>query len=447
MIPGILRLSSKIKYGMTSRNIPIYLFNPLNKEYGPCIVGCSAKETTNVLALINVEKWESEKLTRGNLVKILGKCGELVAEENALFYQYSSVAWKPTQPEALVEPSFDEHPLVHGYTINIDPEGCRDIDDAITFGDDGYMYIVIADVAAWYPNNEKIFEHAQKIGQTMYKNGEIVSSLLPSNLQTQCSLLPGERRRGIALKFKWQDNCLKDISFQKISVVNSKTFTYDSIYSSSYKLVLKDIASHLAKRELYDSHEWIQELMIFYNCEVAKLLISKERGILRAQKQPDSKRLEGYAKIGADFEFLANKAAFYVPSHTKETHWCMSKEYCHATSPIRRFADIVNQMVVRNDWNMFEPDVEILNKRCIHTKKYERDIFFVHAVLKSSNRVVKATVLSDHRVWVPEWKKLVTCKNEFSPGTTGTLHYSLDMNQPTWKSRMVFRFEDTNCQE
>ncbi len=447
MIPGILRLSSKIKYGMTSRNVPIYLFNPLNKEYGPCIVGCSAKERTNVLALISVEKWESEKLTRGNLVKILGKCGDLIAEEDALLYQYSSFAWKPTQQERIVEPSFDEHPLVHGYTFNVDPDGCRDIDDAITFGEDGYMYIVIADVAAWYSNNKTIFENAQKIGQTMYKNGEIVCSLLPPNLQLECSLLPGQRRRGLALKFKWQENRIQDISFQKISVVNSKTFTYDSIYTSSYKLVLKDIASHIANKEVCDSHEWIEQLMIFYNCEVAKLLISKQRGILRAQRKPNAERLEAYTKIGADLEFLANKSAFYAPAHTKETHWCMSKEYCHATSPIRRFADIVNQMVIRNDWNVFEPDIEMLNKRSAYTKKYERDILFVHAILKSSQRCVEAIVLSDRRVWVPEWKKLVTCTNTCSPGTSGSLHYSLDMNQPTWKSRMVFRFEDTNCQE
>jgi hypothetical protein len=42
---------------------------------------------------------------------------------------------------------------------------------------------------------------------------------------------------------------------------------------------------------------------------------------------------------------------------------------------------------------------------------------------------------------VPGWKRMVSCKNE-AEGKRGTLHFSLDMNQPTWKKRMVFRFVD-----
>jgi exoribonuclease R len=141
MIPGILRLNSKIKYGLTSRNVPLYLFNPLDTTLKPCIVGSSSNEKTNVLALINVEKWEPEKLTRGNLVRIIGKCGDIEAEEEALLIQYSSNIWKNFRKDSLNIPLYETHEHIQGFTFNVDPAGCTDIDDAITIGDDGYIYI------------------------------------------------------------------------------------------------------------------------------------------------------------------------------------------------------------------------------------------------------------------------------------------------------------------
>ena len=107
MIPGILELNSKTKYGMSSRNVPSYLFRPLDTSLGLCIVGCSRKDTTsNVLALINVEHW-SEDLTKGNLTEIVGKCGDMKAEELALLYQYSVRPWKKFK-EPLIAPSLIE---------------------------------------------------------------------------------------------------------------------------------------------------------------------------------------------------------------------------------------------------------------------------------------------------------------------------------------------------
>jgi exoribonuclease R len=95
MIPGILKLNSKTKYGLTSRNVPLYLFRPLDTLLQPCIVGCSSKNvSTNLLGLVNVEKWEDKKLSRGSLVKIIGECGNQEAEEEALLLKHSTTKWK-----------------------------------------------------------------------------------------------------------------------------------------------------------------------------------------------------------------------------------------------------------------------------------------------------------------------------------------------------------------
>lgn len=435
MIPGILQLNSKTKYGMSSRNVPSYLFRPLNTTLSMCVVGCSTKDvSSNVLALINVEHWETDKLTRGSLVRILGKCGNKEAEEEAVLYQYAS----PNRKKFVIaEPSFDGYRLISGYTFNVDPTGCIDIDDAITIGDDGFIYIVIADVGCWMKENPQLFARATTGGQTFYNNGSVVLSLLP--IQEECSLLPGKKRRAIALKYSENE-----VSFERVIIVNNESFTYENIYLSKYGSLLKEFASKLAGRDITDSHEWIEQIMIFYNCEVAKRLIQKGKGLLRVQNAPDIDKLNQYAALGVDMKFLANKSAFYCDASEPSKHWGLNKEYCHATSPIRRFADIVNQLALMDEYPII--NIPALNAVSTNAKKYERDIFFLNTILKP-NRTVNGIVLSERRIWVSEWKRIITCENTYAIGTHGILFYSVNMNHPTWKKRLVFRFEDKDCLE
>lgn len=441
MIPGILQLNSKTIYGLTSRNIPIYRFKPLNTKLPDYLVGCSLKDrTTNMLAL--VQKTDTQ---RTNLIRLIGPCGNLQSEREALFFQYSSNEWKKFNKTEINFPLQDERTVIKGYTFNIDPAGCKDIDDVITIGDDGYIYITIADVASWMEVNPHIFEKASKIGQTLYEDGKVVSPLLP--IQEECSLFPNQERLGISLKFKWTGTEIQDISFEKVRLVNTVSLTYEEAQTFQYYQLLKDISSHLAGYPLLDSHDWIEQFMIFYNCEVVKMLVEKRRGILRYQDAADIEKLNEYKSAGVNEIFLANKSAKYCSAFSPQSHWGLQKEYyCHATSPIRRFADIVNQMVLCN-YHVPEIQYDELNELQQQAKKFERDSFFLTQILKTNCRSVEGVVLSDHRIWIPSWKRMITCKNSYSPGTTGIVKYSLDMNQPTWKRRMVFKFEDTNCQE
>lgn len=451
-IPGILELSSRTKYGITSRNIPIYLFKPLDTSLPPCIVGSSNKDTTaNVLALVDVVEWSSTKLSRGNLVRIIGKCGDIQAEKEALLLQYSNQPWHKFDTQTIKKPSFEGRRLIEGFTFNIDPPGCQDIDDVLTFGRDGYMYITIADVSAWFlENKDHLFvKIASTLGQTLYDCGKVVRPLLP--IEKECSLIPGEERLGISLKFFWTGTKIKDISFERTRIVNNKTFTYENIYESYRAEVICEIASYLAGHEILDSHEWIENLMIFYNCEVAKILAEKGIGILRVHETPDEEKLEELNTIlGSDAKFLGYKSAEYVwaAEQKNRKHWGLNRQhYCHASSPIRRYSDIINQIVLMDNWSsIWNVKTEFLNFLSKRSKKFDRDSFFLSQVLENTSRSINGIVVNDHRVWVANWKRMVTCKNQFIPGTKGILHYSLDMNQSTWKRRMVFRFEDTNYQ-
>lgn len=447
-IPGILELNSRTRYGMTSRNVPIYLFRPLDfRKHGLCLVGCSQRDTTsNVLALIDVDQWMPDSLTRGQLIRIIGKCGHSPSEKEALLYQYTDFPWKKFDISSIQSP-IEDIPLLKGYTFNVDPIGCRDIDDVFTIGDDGYFYITIADVAGWFKKNQghPFISIASNIGQTLYSYGQVVAPMLP--FEKECSLLPGEERCGVSMRFKWIDNAIQDISFLKTKLINTETFNYESIYHSKYSQILHEISSHLLGRDTIDSHEWIEQLMILYNTEAAKVLVEKGEGLLRTHSEPELEKLNAYKMlIGLDARYIGYKSATYVDTTAENTtHWGLQKQaYCHATSPIRRFADIVNQHVLKNDEIGFSYDIDILNNQSKYAKQYERELFFLDTILNSKSKYAEgAVVLNDHRIWVSEWKRTITCKNTFLPGTRGIVRYSLDMNQTTWKRKMVFRFEDT----
>ena len=436
MIPGILELASRTKYGMTSRNVPIHLFRPLNPKLSPCIVGCSKISNTNVLALADIPAWSSSSLTRGTLNRILGPCGDFDAEQAALFHLYSTGNWNNT----LFKTPKTERDILKGITFNIDPKGCQDIDDVFTFGDDGYFYITIADVAEWTKENPEIFQKASRKGQTLYSDGFPVSPLLP--FQKECSLLPLRVRLGISLRCKITDNGVERVSFHPTQIVNNETYTYDDIGKSIYAPKLRDIVRKISGVDTDDTHEWVAQCMIFYNMEVAKILKKKKEGLLRIHESPDIHKMNLYARLGADATYLAFKSAKYAPaSHPNPNHWGLKTPlYCHATSPIRRFADIVNQMVLKGD-SVPDFDIDLLNELSKHAKQYERDSFFLESLRNLKIHSVDGIALSDHRIWVPEWKRIITCKHTKLDGTRGEVRFSLDMNQTTWKRRMVFRFD------
>ena len=438
MIPGILELASRTKYGMTSRNVPLYLFRPLNSKFPSCIVGCSQLSSTNVLALVEVPAWNTESLTRGHLVRVLGNCGNFDAEEDALVHQYSTSVWK--KDLKFVRPDVERR-LVQGVSFNIDPPGCEDIDDVFTIGDDGYYYITIADVAEWMKCNMNVYDMAHQNAQTLYKNGKPTRPMIP--FQHECSLNPQTHRLGVSLRFQIMDDEVIGTMFMKTLLVNGESYTYDNIQTSVYVPELRRVYRILSGQDSLDSHKWVESLMIFYNTQAAKVLLKKGQGILRVHEEPDIEKLEKYKALGVSAEVLAMKSAKYVPASTPNpVHYGLQTPlYCHASSPIRRFADIVNQFVLKGE-DAPECNLELLNERSKELKKYERDAFFLKQLEQRRTWFVHGITLNDHRVWVPDWKRIVTCKNAFPEGTKGILHFSLDMTQSTWKKRMVFRFKD-----
>lgn len=459
-IPGVLDLQSKYVYGHTSRGAKLYLFHPLDPKYPPFRVGSTCRDTSkNQLGLLEFTDWEEfESFPRGNLLRLLGPCGSFQAEKQALLYQYG----KPKKAAELFDVEDCSHKdriRLDGYTCNIDPDGCMDIDDVITLkkvsGTQWEFVITIADVGAYILEGSAGDKHAHDLGQTMYQNGEAVVPMIPAALSEMAlSLLPHVTHLGVSLFCKW-DTEAKELTvgeFHETIFQSSERYTYETIYKATDLplTILEDIASYLHGSKTTDSHDWIAEFMILYNKQAALKLVDHKAGLLRTHKPGNQEMLEQFLKIHPDLQALAYEAAKYEPTNTNQIHAGLgSVPYCHVTSPLRRYADLINQRALKvilkgqNPNPVSQELADHLNQIQKQMRRYERHLFFLEQIAKTPTGTVEALVVSSTnektKAYVPSWKQQIRLQSkEVTIGQTIRVEYYADLQKPRWNERIVF---------
>ena len=462
---GTLELASKTRYGFTSKQVPIYLFIPWNESYPPFYVGSSHGDLIkNVIALVDFDYWTSN-CPRGNCRRIIGQCGSIEAEEEALLLHTCSIYWKKIEPLNLPMLAKEGGSSLNNTveTFHVDPEGCRDIDDAISmwFSNESSLEvrIHIANVASTLLTNPWLWK-AQEIGQSVYRDGKVVINMLPESVQEKLSLLPLHYRQTITLGFTW--NPLKkvhNIKWYQQEIMVKESYTYETIMTSRHASILQILTSNLAQKELTDSHDWIAELMLFYNKEAAKVLRASGTGILRRHGTPDMELLTRLEMNDIVPKHLAYKSGEYCKSTEADvTHWGLqTNAYCHATSPIRRWADCINQMsLIKILFNKFEQVIEgdplKLNQIAKKVKAYERDLFFLRILLEL-NQEYEGVIIDSKpgkiKVWIESWLRIVSVKEPIDGwskvlaiGSKVTATVFFDAGQRNWKKRLVLKLKN-----
>lgn len=476
---GTLHIKSKYLFGHTSRNVPIYLFYPYDTHYSPMRVGCSNREGVNKLALVRFESWDTgEKFPRGSLVSLFGTAGDQEAERMALLAHYAPLKKQIQKCAVDVLPPDARYQdwTSRGFTFNVDPPGCRDVDDVITLEkqeDGSYFFaITIANLSDLVPENSPQDILAKQQATTLYDEGVAVAPMLPVILsEEEASFIPGVKRRGLALSFRWTGDSLLKEGFTEVLIKVNTAFTYGSIYEHPIAEQLEAIASFISGEptnsvHFTDSHKWIETFMVLYNKEVAKTFVAASSGLLR--------RLETVSPIR-----LEQKAATYCLPSSDATHAAFGDcLYTHATSPIRRYADLLAQryllsiLSTRHLETVKQSDLDLLNLRSKEASRFERDIFFMKEITKCPSGTVPCIVLdwkekeSGHMklyVEVPQWKRIISFPMDAKKEQESLLYrsrdqtevfpikkemslllsYYCDMAQPNWKRRMVCTLK--NC--
>ena len=462
-IPGILEFRTKYVYGHTSRGAKIYLFHPYDKKYPPFRVGSTSRDTSlNQIGLVEFMEWEdSETMPRGNLLRLLGPCGDLEAERKALTYQYSNPKLSAELFD-IEDVSYSNRISLEGFTFNIDPDGCLDIDDVLTLKQisptEWEFVITISDVAAHITEGSEGDRHASIVGQTLYQNGEAVVPMLPAALSEMAlSLRANEAHCGISLFCRW-DTTKKQLTvddFKETVFKNNMSFTYETIYKvTEFPLhILEEIASSLHGSPTSDSHEWVAECMLLYNKQVAQKLLGNSMGLLRTHKPAKAEVLQFFTSLHPDLKALAYESAKYEPTGENKIHAGLGcVPYCHASSPIRRYADLINQRCLKAILqNKTLPPIdtsvtENLNRIQKQMRSYERSLFFLEQINKNTTGHVEGLVVESTdtktKVYIPSWKHMIRIDaGVYTIGQSIGIDYYADLQKPSWEQRMVFRVQ------
>ena len=315
--------------------------------------------------------------------------------------------------------------------------------------------ITISDVAGHITEGSEGDAHASALGQTLYQNSEAVVPMLPPALSEMAlSLRPNETHMGISLFCTW-NTATKKLTveeFQETIFTNNASYTYDTVYKATeFPLsVLQEIASYLHGSPTSDSHEWVAECMILYNKQVARKLLEHKVGLLRTHKPADAERLKILTALHPDLQALAFEAAKYEPTNTNQIHAGLgSVPYCHASSPIRRYADLVNQRHLKAilKGSPLSPTplsvAEHLNQIQKKFRAYERSLFFLEQLLDVPTGQVEGIVVKSTeektKVYIPQWKQTIRIEGIYSIGEKLKIDYYVDLQKPHWDKRVVFR--------
>lgn len=454
---GIVHFVNRTGYGFSPRGIALYMFYPLNTGYPPFLVASKTKYEVNMIASVSFEHW-NDKWPRGGIQRLLGTVGSKSVERDALLQAVDVCPGPDLVTDSM--PNVQGHDTTPwDFVFNIDPAGCLDVDDVFAWrhvGDDIEFAIAIADVQAWVPEGSDLDVHAYERGTTFYDDGNAVLPMLPSVLSSDKASLrhDGIARPVMALVYTLHNGAVVKHEFRQCVMTVTKAYTYYTVMGDV------DVCSELTRLLTIvmgvdvgsDSHHWVELAMVDYNRCVALLLAAAGVGLLRAHAGVKSAEWSDLAaRTGcADVAFFGYAAGHYVPaSGLRATgHAGLGLDcYTHASSPLRRYADLYNQRWLGTLCFGLPSPVELrspvlLNGRNQAAKALDRDLWFLKNLNTEGITVVTgwALVEKESGVWsvyVPAWKRRVRGVGDVVAGTAVTVRAYTDLKATSFGSRVI----------
>ena len=397
---GVLCISSKIRWGITSKSLTKYTFVPRNKGYPKYIVASKLKPSSvDVYARVEINKLEiNETHPKGVLVEILGNINDSSIFEQVILASYPIFPRNRNQiirnenKKISTNSNYDLE-FINNYkdiidedwsnesTISIDPINCVDIDDAISIrrNEKSIEYAIhIATPTLHYNLGSDIDKLANSQMNSIYMPNK-VHHLIPSKLSESKASLRQNCKR-ICLSVIWTNN-LNNVRLVRSVIENKYEFSYTEVEKNSIYSKFVDIYQLIFNDKIINSHELIEKSMIKANAYVAEFLLKKSSQTALLRKS-------------------LNNSVYYLPSSKSNNHDPLGLEcYTHFTSPIRRYADqIVHRQIFDILSNKKPRTVEYeniikLNLLKFYSQMIESDINWVSILNKNSKVTLEGTLL------------------------------------------------------
>jgi len=365
ILGGRLKLSSKTIWGKNSKGMRKYTFIPHLRGYPRyCVASSHSPSRTDMYVRVEIQKWnESDIMPMGILVEDIGKVNDPSCFEKVLRFGYCTLPRSRTkvhrlwnkrlslndgnQSKSVDSIQVPEEDWIKYDTFSIDPEGCKDVDDALSYNiEKNELAIHIASPTETFNLNddESIDLHnvVRHQSETIYHN--TICNLLPNKLVEKHSLLENQERNCLSVIFGLNGK----VRLVKSKICVNKNLTYENS-SDRINYISEGISDifNIERHLLTDIHELVSLCMIKANAYVANWLI-KHRG---------NKSILRVAEKGERAWYM-----FYDESKDVSHMSLELKEYTHFTSPLRRFADQLVHRSILYDYHATQLELMFINR-------------------------------------------------------------------------------------
>lgn len=332
-------------------------------------------KVVNTKSTSKIDRW-AKVSDDMELMELLGPVGHKETESKVLHY---AMGVKPCKYPSytLLKNSHPDPTRVYP-VFSVDNPGTKDIDDAISVSQSGSKTTIgihITDVASGLyrllneDDRTNLLEFAMNRASSAYTNIEN-TPLLPGYLTyNELSLSQGEVRKSISLWLEYENYHLISHNFESCYVRNDTAMEY-----KQFETTLPDEYKILSRvSECTDSSEIIAWCMLKYNTLFAMNKISG--GLFREQHGTDMAKY----------------------SDTECFHEGVGSLYTHATSPIRRYADLYNQLRWHSLHAPLTPcELDILNEASSNIAKFHRKHSIMDLSYACRQHPQKVRVIGSH---------------------------------------------------
>jgi len=376
---GILKLSTKSTNRVQTNNkLKIAKkCNIISEKHDDILIRTNKEfNTSDLYVIINP--------CNNTLVETLGVVGNKDDDHNIYYYLYTH-NWMSNSKYSSLWTNYlknnenydlNERTDYTDIVITVDPLGSVDLDDGFSVKEDeNYFYVDvhISDPTSYYNFNDSdmeiIFNELKNRLCTCYiKNykSNNIEHLLPKVFINKTSLLETNElnkfRRAITFKFKISKIDNRDISFdiEKTKLYNIQNKTYKIFdeeinknlnIKNSYVCIVNKLIEKLnipfdkIENTIDISHKFVEILMIAVNFYGGNYIMKKyNKMYVRTQKESFTndnvpEYVKSFLNYGAIYEYIEGQ-------NNKFHHSLKLYNYCHMSSPMRRFVDMLNHLLL-----------------------------------------------------------------------------------------------------
>lgn len=383
---GIIDYTNKVQYGKKDNKF-ITLFRPLSfSTEHPLLIKTNSRLNHNVYAF-------AEQESGADMLKCLSVCGNVGVEQLDIlspFYSTDTVPkrWKTTIPTIINTGSVD---MTAKAVFSIDGDSTLDVDDAIHYEyTDGFHWVGvhIADVSSvLYSMDDTtrltFLEQMATNTSSIYPEGVNKIDMISREVgENQCSLVEGATRNVVSIIFQFDESyMLLGSKLIHARIINQRKMTYksiDRIFTNKrledlpenrdfymVRLIMDKQRTHATSGQEYGdipdeciSRAMVAKLMILYNTNIAKYLYeANPLSIMRVHYRLEEDETDEEQLVPLDVLPIVQRMKSYK-GYYRVAGDCAPEEvvhsllgltyYTHATSPIRRFVDLWNQICLKN---------------------------------------------------------------------------------------------------